>query len=319
MKLYDVFNGDADGLCALQQIRLAEPAESTLVTGVKRDIALLSRVEAAPGDRITVLDISVDKNREALLMLLGRGVEVRYFDHHFPGESVPEHAKLDLHVETEQPDKGTSLLVDDFLQGRFRAWAVVGTFGDNFDESARRAAQPLGLTESDLLRLRDLGIYLNYNGYGALVEDLHFPPDQLFRRLHPYPDPLEFVRSDDTFEQLETGYREDMAKAEGLRPELETERHGLYVLPAEPWARRVSGVLANRLAHSATERAHALLTRLPDGGFVVSVRAPLDTKQGADDLCRRFPGGGGRKAAAGINRLEDASYSAFVQAFTAAF
>ena len=38
----DVFNGDADGLCALHQLRLAEPlADAQLVTGVKRDIALL--------------------------------------------------------------------------------------------------------------------------------------------------------------------------------------------------------------------------------------------------------------------------------------
>ena len=58
------------------------------------------------------------------------------------------------------------------------------------------------------------------------MEDLHFPPDELFHRLHPYADPLDFIRSDDTFEQLETGYRDDMAKAEGVRPELETERHG---------------------------------------------------------------------------------------------
>ena len=48
--LYDVFNGDADGLCSLQQIRLAEPADSVLVTGVKRDIALLARVPAGAGD-----------------------------------------------------------------------------------------------------------------------------------------------------------------------------------------------------------------------------------------------------------------------------
>ena len=29
---YDVFNGDADGICALIQLRLAEPIKSTLVT-----------------------------------------------------------------------------------------------------------------------------------------------------------------------------------------------------------------------------------------------------------------------------------------------
>lgn len=39
---YDVFNGDADGICALHQLRLARPRpEAQLVTGVKRDIRLL--------------------------------------------------------------------------------------------------------------------------------------------------------------------------------------------------------------------------------------------------------------------------------------
>ena len=48
------FNGDADGLCALQQLRLAGAAgdaagaRATLVTGVKRDIALLERVTRRP-------------------------------------------------------------------------------------------------------------------------------------------------------------------------------------------------------------------------------------------------------------------------------
>ena len=40
----DVFNGDADGICALIQYRLAYPEKSTLVTGVKRDIKLLEKV-----------------------------------------------------------------------------------------------------------------------------------------------------------------------------------------------------------------------------------------------------------------------------------
>jgi len=30
--IYDVFNGDADGLCASHQLRLAKPAETELVT-----------------------------------------------------------------------------------------------------------------------------------------------------------------------------------------------------------------------------------------------------------------------------------------------
>jgi hypothetical protein len=317
MDQFDVFNGDADGLCALQQLRLAQPRETTLVTGVKRDIALLGRVPAAPGDEVTVLDVSLDKNREPLVRLLERGVRVRYFDHHFAGD-IPAHPLLEAHIGT-LADQGTSLLVDAFVGGRFRAWAVVGTFGDNFDQAARRAAEPLDLAADDLIDLRELGVCLNYNGYGERVEDLHFPPDVLFRRLAPYADPLDFVRHDEAFGTLRAGFADDMARAAEAAAELATDRHAVYILPAEPWARRVSGVLANDLAQGVPDRAHALLTRLPEGGFVVSVRAPLIAPDGADALCRQFPTGGGRKAAAGINSLPESDYDAFVQRFLAAF
>src|SRR6266545_4359511 len=93
MRNIDVFNGDADGLCSLRQLRLAEPVESQLVTGPKRDISLLERVDAGAGDSVTVLDVSLERNRAALLRLLERGARVRYFDHHFAGE-VPAHAAL---------------------------------------------------------------------------------------------------------------------------------------------------------------------------------------------------------------------------------
>lgn len=317
MPQWDVFNGDADGLCALQQLRLAQPRDSRLVTGVKRDIGLLIQVQAQAGDQVTVLDIALDKNREALVRLLDQGVKVRYFDHHYPGD-IPDHPGLDTHIDT-RPDQGTSLLVDHWLGGAHRAWAVVGTFGDNFDRQARAAAVPLGLPEADLERLRDLGIYLNYNGYGASLDDLHAPPAELAQRMLPFADPLEFIAAEPLFKTLEAGYRDDMARAAGLAPVLETARHRAYVLPDAPWARRVSGVLANDLAQAAPERAHALLTQLPAGGFLVSVRAPMAQPQGADDLCRRFPSGGGRKAAAGINQLPEHQFQAFLAAFQGAF
>ncbi len=57
------FNGDADGLCALQQLRLVDPRAAKLVTGVKRDIELLQRVDAGAGDQVMVLDVSLDQNR----------------------------------------------------------------------------------------------------------------------------------------------------------------------------------------------------------------------------------------------------------------
>ena len=57
MTHFDVFNGDADGICALTQLRNADPRDTRLVTGVKRDIELVARVEAVAGDVVTVLDV----------------------------------------------------------------------------------------------------------------------------------------------------------------------------------------------------------------------------------------------------------------------
>ncbi len=90
MRFYDIFNGDADGLCALHQLRLADPRAAALITGVKRDITLLARVTPEAGDELTVLDVSLDANRDALLGALRTGARVCYFDHHFPGE-IPHH------------------------------------------------------------------------------------------------------------------------------------------------------------------------------------------------------------------------------------
>ncbi len=317
MAEFDVFNGDADGICALQQLRLDEPRQSRLITGVKRDIRLLRRVSAGTGDQVTVLDISLDKNRTDLLRLLNEGAEICYFDHHFAGE-IPVHPRLKAVIDPS-PATCTSLLVNDHLSGKFCAWAVTGAFGDNLDNSAREVAAPLGLDDQQLDKLRQLGIYLNYNGYGASVEDLHFPPDQLFHSLHPYTDPFAFIEESEIFHHLKEGYEADMEKARQLRPELETERYALYRLPAEPWARRVSGVLGNQLAQEAPQRAHALLTQLPEGGYLVSVRAPLTSREGADKLCRQFPTGGGRKAAAGINLLPEDQLDNFVAAFREIF
>ncbi len=315
---FDVFNGDADGLCALQQFRLAFPAESQLVTGVKRDIALLKKVSATAGDEVNVFDISLDKNREPLASLLSQGVEVKYFDHHFAGY-IPESANLNANIDTT-PDTCTSLIVDQFLGGKYRAWAVVGAFGDNFDGRAQQAAESLGLSEAQLGLLRELGIYLNYNGYGATVEDLHFAPAELSQRMAAYEDPLQFIAAEaDVFETLRNGSIEDFAKAEACVPAIVDEKVAIYLFPAEPWARRVSGVFGNQLATANPDRAHALLTELPQGGYVVSVRAPLNNKSGADDLCRQFPTGGGRKAAAGINDLPIAMYDEFVAAFKAIY
>lgn len=314
MSHYDVFNGDADGLCALQQLRLVQPIEGAqLVTGVKRDIALLQQVSASAGDTITVLDISLDKNREALHSVLDLGATVDYFDHHFAGE-IPQHPALTTHIDTS-PETCTSLLVNDYLQGAQRAWAVTGAYGDNFHDAARAAAAPLGLDKPQLEALCELGTLLNYNGYGSDIADLFFHPRELALKLRPYADPFGFIAEEPAYQTLRQGYSDDMARVEALQPELVEERLALYIMPDAPWSRRVSGVYGNLLARNHPQRAHAILTALEDGAFRVSIRAPLSARSGADELCREFPTGGGRAAAAGINRLEAAEYDRFVERF----
>jgi hypothetical protein len=302
MAHYDVFNGDADGICALTQMRNAQPVDSTLITGVKRDISLLRQVNAGPDDVVTVLDISLDKNRDALVSVLEAGACVFYCDHHFAGE-IPESEHLTALINTE-PDVCTSILVNGYLEGAFVEWAVVGAFGDNLFDSAERLARSLDLAAEQVAQLKDLGTYINYNGYGASLDDLHFEPAELYRLVSAHASPFGFMEdSRDDFERLEAGFRDDMASASAVSPERATDASAVVILPNEAWARRVSGVYSNDLANDHPDRAHAVLTEKANGNYLVSVRAPLNNKTGADELCMRFPTGGGRKAAAGVNDL----------------
>ncbi len=314
MTYIDCFNGDADGICALTQIRLKNPVESELITGVKRDISLVARVSANSGDIVTVLDVSLDKNRTALEQVLAAGAEVFYCDHHYAGE-IPEHPKLTTNINTT-PDVCTSLLVNHTLKGRYLAWAVVGTFGDNLHRTATSLAKPLELKDAELKQLQNLGLYLNYNGYGSDLSDLYFDPAQLYRRTSAYATPQEFIADDvDAFATLEAGYHSDMQSAAGSKPVFQEAHATIYQFPNKAWARRVSGVFGNDLANQHPDTAHAVLTEKSDGSLLVSVRAPLNNKRGAEEICRQFDTGGGRAAAAGINKLAVDDLPRFIDVF----
>jgi hypothetical protein len=314
----DIFNGDADGICALAQLRSAEPRKSAIITGVKRDIALVAKAAVAAGDRVTVLDISFDQNRQGVLKALDAGAEIFYVDHHFAGD-VPQSDRLTTFIDTD-PRVCTSVLINGYLRGRHVEWAITGAFGDNLRETARTLAEPLGMPEEELGLLERLGIYINYNAYGSSLEDLHFDPAALFELVRPHASPLIFaVEEREAFERLESGYRDDMAKAAAVRPTRQSGEIAVFLLPDQPWARRVSGVLSNDLANASPSRAHAVLTERADGTYLVSVRAPLDDPQGADALCRQFPTGGGRAAAAGINALPAHQLGAFIDALEASY
>lgn len=315
MKNIDVFNGDADGICALHQLRLTNPVDSILVTGVKRDISLLKQVNAESDDQVTVLDISLDKNRPDLLKILAVGSKVDYFDHHFSGE-IPQHPNLSATINTSA-NTCTSLLVNRHLGGKYPLWAAVGSYGDNLHDTPLH--QSLQLPDNQLKMLAELGTLLNYNGYGADLSDLIFPPAVLYSIISPYKNPFDFIESDAAFLQLQEGYQQDLAMVVALNPELDEQKIALYMLPDEAWARRISGVFGNLLARNSPTKAHALLTKQAGGSYLVSVRAPLNNKEGADTLCCAFKTGGGRKAAAGINQLPEEHFDQFIEKFRATF
>ena len=308
----DVCNGDADGLCAAVQWRLHEPQPAELVTGLKRDIALLGRVQARAGDEVNVFDISMQRNRVDLLRLLDEGVRVRYFDHHAAG-GVPVHAHLEAHVD-EASDVCTSLLVDRHLGGAHRAWALVGLYGDNLGAVAD--GLPFDGAPADRAGLRRLGELINYNAYGDDEQDVCMAPRLLYPLMARYADPCEMVAREPVVGQIDAMRRSDLRQALRTAAFWQGPAGSVRVLPDAPWSRRVLGGLANELANAEPELAHAVLKPQGDS-YVVSVRAPLARPHGAHALCSGF-GGAGRSRAAGIDRLDAGDLPRFVEAFARA-
>jgi len=235
----------------------------------------------------------LDRNRNALLgLLVNRGPRPLLRS---PFSRAHTRASGVGRPHRDPSRQGDQSAGGRFPRGRLHAWAVVGTFGDNFEARARRAAGPLGLDAtqlSDPARARSL----------HQLQCLRGPdPEPASRAGRPVPAPATLSRPPgirrrgsnlpDPPRRLRRGHGANAGLEAGARG----GRYALYVLPAEPWVRRASGVLANRLAQATTQRAHALLTRLPEGGFVVSVRAPTAVGTGADTLYRRFATGGSRR------------------------
>jgi len=314
MKCYDVFNGDADGIISLVQLRLAEPRDAKLVTGRKRDIKLLSRVDVKQGDQVTVLDISMRSNMEDLRRILAANASVFYVDHHNAGD-MPKHPNLISIIDTS-PEMCTAMLINEALDGQYLPWAVTAAFGDNFPALAKRKAAGLDLPLDKLARL---GMLVNYNGYGGSIEDLHIHPADLYRALIPFETPMAFLSENTSvYSLLDQGYETDLSQAQQAKEIDKTDKGVVITLPDAAGSRRISGVFGNQLAQENPNRAHAILTE-QKGGFLVSIRAPISKREGADTLALQFETGGGRSAAAGINHLQESDLGRFIEAFRDAF
>lgn len=299
---YDVFNGDADGIISLLQLRLNEPLQSELITGVKRDIALLSNIECQAGDSVTVLDISMEKNNASLRKILSLGCPVFYADHHRFG-SLPKHKHLTSLLDLDA-DTCTALIIDKHLAGKYHAWAICAAYGDNLFSKANQLARQAGYSEKQQQGLLELGTLINYNSYGKSEEDLHFSPAELYRLLLAYPSPFDVIDDlSSPFWQLQSVYQSDLSRALAISVRYESKYLRIFDLPDEAWSRRISGVYSNLLVNQVADKACIVLIKNSDSSYLVSLRSPLNNKQGAGEICSLFATGGGRASAAGINEL----------------
>ena len=314
---YDVFNGDADGICSLLQLRLSNPKNSKLITGVKRDISLLKKISPVKQDSVTVLDISMKKNYQEVVDFLELGVEVFYADHHQSGDLLT-HKNFRSYIN-ESSSICTSLIINEYLSGKYQEWAIVGAYGDGMDKSARIIADKADLSKDNREQLRLLGECINYNSYGTSETDLLYHPSLLYKLLKRNYNPFDFISNEaSVYNRLLNSYRLDTSKAKAILPEIEDNNVSIIILPDKPWSSRVIGVYANMLMYGNKDRAHALMILNKNRGYLVGVRAPYNNRAGADILCSMF-GGGGRKGAGGINNLPKKEKDCFIKMFIKQF
>jgi hypothetical protein len=262
---------------------------------------------------VTAFDVSFDRNRDGVMQVLQDGGSVRYFDHH-AARALFEHPQLDAHID-QDAQVCTSLLVNRQLQGRYRAWAAVAAFGDNLPAVGKRLASEIGCSARESAALRKLGELLNYNAYGETVADLHLHPAALYKAMKGFDEPLDFVERSEEFKNLDDGFESDQSERLGLKAHWHNARLAVYVLPALAWARRLSGTLANELVNQNPERSIAGVTPRTDGDYLISIRMAATSALRADAFCSRYPGGGGRLGAAGIDRLAPGELPTFISAF----
>ena len=300
MNSFDIFNGDADGLCGITQLRLANPKRSTCVTGVKRNNILLNDVRLSANSQLTVVDISLHSNLRGLTQALDQGCSVEWFDHHHPGV-IPKHRNLVTHIDTD-PHVCSSLIINKLLKNRFAHWAIVAAFGDNLKESAYSLATTFGTPQVKIDVLKDLGVCINYNSYGACIEDLHYHPETLYNIMQEFDEPMNLVAETDILPTLKAHYEADLTSARNIPVKAINDYVAIAILPNTKWARRINGLYANTLSNHFPDRAHAILIEKSDG-YTASIRAPQNNPLNAHQVALKFETGGGRHTAAGIQHL----------------
>lgn len=301
--IYDVFNGDADGIFSLIQLQKNELKESKKITSFKRDTALLKHISPNSGDLIRSLDIGIDKNFKEVKLFLDQGVKIFFADHH-KYEKVPEHKNFENQIFTKSI-MCTSKIIANYINKEESIWAVPGIFGDNLYELGLEECKKNNLNSEESLLLKELGELVNYNSYGENIADLNYHPIDVFDELMLYDSPLDLVKEKNSiFFKLKECYSNDLEEVIESVEELHNDNYcKVFLLPNKISSRRISGIFGNQKAIEFDNQSILILTYNEDGSYRVSIRAPINQRYGASNIAKKFSGGGGREAAAGINAL----------------
>ena len=317
MTNYDVFNGDTDGIFAWHQLRLTHPRDAEIITGVKRDVNLASKVNAEEGDLVTIMDVSHAKNRKDVQRILDSGAIIEYFDHHDPKELI-EHPNITYHINTE-PNISTGLIVNSHVNGQNRLWSIATAFGDNHLDLAMNMAKSESLSDEQVLILKQIGLVVNYNSYGQTIEDLFYSPEEIAEAARACgSDIFKFLEQGDIFSTLLENFNADMSSAVCQEPFSISENGVIYTLPNEAWTHRIMGSFSNHLVSTNKNLACAIAVLNSDGTYRISVRSSINNPHGAGNLCGNFRGGG-REKAGGINNLPASDMNTFKEEFDKVF
>lgn len=92
----------------------------------------------------------------------------------------------------------TSLIVSNLIDKQFHLWVITAAYGDNLFAKADSEADKLNLSELQKSQLKAFGTYINYNGYGSEIADLHFAPEKIFELLLQYKTPFDAINDENS-------------------------------------------------------------------------------------------------------------------------
>jgi hypothetical protein len=311
-----LFNGDADGIVAQHILGMQLGQPELRITGLKRDIQLLSKLPILDSADLHALDISLRSNEDAIPALLAKeNIHLTWYDHHDPGEGIT-HPRLVQHIH-QAPGMCTGAIVNAVCGRRFPLWAAMAAFGDNLPVTAEALAKEGRASLEEVKLIQKTGILLNYNAYGEQPEDVLFQPATLAQEISRFTAAQEFCQQNSIFTPLENQFNSDEAHFHDLKPLIQNPCAMAYLVPAEAWARRFSATWANQTVLENPLQALAIIHLRSDGNYLVSIRAPRGQVRApsAADLAAEFPTGGGRKLAAGINNLPSDDFNRFLNRF----